>query len=432
MQNAKIQRNDSVRSEVNPPHTDEQADNQRVTSIRDLWYNYKSEVVFFLILSVCVALSHWLSRYIPTELFDDVLAPLQNAVTTAICLFGAYVLFRHSDGLRIRKSCAWALVAWGIADGVLLLQTYVFNMHVLHLGNEALSAYTMFMGNFLGWLLLVYPTESLRPGWMNWRIALWQLLPMIALVVLDYFVPWDLRWGIAIYPVVLFVFVCTHIRAYRIWCEENYSSMDDIDVQWIVRYLIMLFVMGVSYLYMCVSDNPCRSFTQNILLVFLFGYSIEQILFRKDPWEGVEVESLKLKVESSSQVESGEFNSPQDDQPTGGETYNREAEQLTRWMRETKPYLNPNFKLMDLRAVLPMNRTYLSQFINDTYGCSFYQFANRYRIEEAQRLMRECPKMKLADVAAQSGFASPIVFSSVFSKVTGVSPREWNKKCNHS
>ena len=312
-----------------------------------------------------------MSHYIPTELFDDVIAPMQNAVTTAICLFGAWELFRHSDGLRIRKACVWALVAWGLADGFLLLQTYVFHTPVFHLGTEALNAYTMFMGNFLGWLLLVYPTESLRPGWMNWKIAMYQLLPMIALVILDYFVAWDLRWMIAFYPVVLFVFVCTHIRAYRIWCEENYSSMDRIDVQWIVRYLIMLFVMGVSYAYMCVTDNPCRSFTQNILLVFLFGYSIEQILFRKDPWRNVQ----RDEVQCTKDVQRDDVQCTKEN--------DAQRKTLEQWMRETKPYLNPNFKLMDLRAVLPMNRTYLSQFINDTYGCSFYQFANRYRIEEA-------------------------------------------------
>ncbi|MBO4250072.1 MAG: AraC family transcriptional regulator [Paludibacteraceae bacterium] len=440
MQNAKIQRNDSVRSGVKnyPPHTGEQVDNQCVTSIRDLWYNYKSEVVFFLILSSCVALGHYLSRYIPTELFDDVLAPLQNAVTTAICLFGAYVLFRHSDGLRIRKSCAWALVAWGIADGVLLLQTYVFHTPVFHLGTEALNSYTMLMGNFLGWLLLVYPTESLRPGWMNWKIAMYQLLPMIALVILDYFVAWDLRWMIAFYPVVLFVFVCTHIRAYRIWCEENYSSMDRIDVQWIVRYLIMLFVMGVSYAYMCVSDNPCRSFTQNILLVFMFAYSTEQILFRKDPWEGIKVESLEFRDERnnrsneceirSSQVESNKLNDAND--ANDGNDAQRAA--LEHWMRETKPYLNPDFQLMDLRAVLPMNRTYLSRFIRDEFGCTFYQFVNKYRIDEAKRLMTEQPEMRLADVATRSGFSSREAFARTFTQVTGLSPREWEKECNNS
>jgi len=383
-------------------------------NIREIWYNYRSEVVFFIVLSTCVGLGHWLSRQIAVALFDDVIAPLQNATTTAVCLFGAYVLFRHSDGLRIRKACAWSLVAWGVADGVLLLQTYVFHTPVFHLGTEALNAYTMFMGNFLGWLLLVYPTETLRPGWMTWRTALWQLLPMVGLVVLDYFVPWDLRWLIALYPVVLFVLACTHIRAYRVWCEENYSTMDHIDVQWIVRYLIMLLVMGVSYGYMMVSDSPCRSFMQNILLVFMFGYSIEQILFRRDPWEDVTVKGYGGRRISLS-VEDG---------LSGSER----AGLLLHWMQETKPYLNPEFQLMDLRAVLPMNRTYLSNFIRDEFGCTFYQLVNKYRIEEAKRLLTEQPELKMAEVARLSGYSSQNVFTNTFTRETGLSPREWSRK----
>ena len=100
---------------------------------------------------------------------------------------------------------------------------------------------------------------------------------------------------------------------------------------------------------------------------------------------------------------------------------------LTRWMRETKPYLNPDFQLMDLRHVLPMNRTYLSRFLRDEFGCTFYQFVNKYRIEEAKRLMTEQPDLKMADVAAQCGFSSQSVFAQTFTRETGLSPREWSK-----
>ena len=372
--------------------------------IREIWYNYKEEVWFFVVLSICVAIGHWCAQWIPVELFDNIIAPLQNTTTTTVCLLGAYVLFRHSDGLRIRTSYAWSLLAWGLLEAFMLLQTYFFHVPVFHLGTGALSAYTMLMGNFLGWLLLVYPTESLRPGWLTWKTALWQLLPMVALVVLDYFVPWDLRWLISMYPLVLFIIVCTHIRRYRRWCEENYSTMDHIDAQWIVRYLSILFVIGVSYGYMYVSDNPCRSFTQNILLAFLFGYSSEQILFRKDPWEGVS----ELGDERMSEL-------------------GNERERLEKWMKESKPYLHPEFQLMDLRAVLPMNRTYLSRYLRDEFGCTFYQFVNNYRIEEAKRLLTEQPDMKMSDVAAQCGFSSQSVFSNTFTRETGVSPREWSK-----
>jgi AraC-like DNA-binding protein len=82
---------------------------------------------------------------------------------------------------------------------------------------------------------------------------------------------------------------------------------------------------------------------------------------------------------------------------------------------------------MDLRAVLPMNRTYLSQLINSTYGCSFYQFVNRYRIEEAKRLMQDHPEMKAGEIASRAGFSSREAFARTFTQVTGLSPREWGK-----
>lgn len=80
-----------------------------------------------------------------------------------------------------------------------------------------------------------------------------------------------------------------------------------------------------------------------------------------------------------------------------------------------------------LLQVLPMNRTYLSEFINTTYGCTFYQFVTRYRIEEAKRIMRESSELKMADVAARSGFISPSAFTKIFTKEMGQTPSEWQK-----
>lgn len=97
---------------------------------------------------------------------------------------------------------------------------------------------------------------------------------------------------------------------------------------------------------------------------------------------------------------------------------------LREWVEIEKPYLNPEFRLLDLREILPLNRTYLSQIINAEYGCNFYQFVTNYRIEEAKRLMRANPEMKLQDIAEQSGFSSPVVFSRIFARETGVSPRD--------
>lgn len=95
-------------------------------------------------------------------------------------------------------------------------------------------------------------------------------------------------------------------------------------------------------------------------------------------------------------------------------------------METEKPYLNPEFRLIDLRQILPLNRTYLSQLIHTEYDCNFYQFVTKYRIEEAKRLMTEHPDMKMQDVAEQSGFSSPVVFSRIFTRETGTSPSDWS------
>jgi YesN/AraC family two-component response regulator len=134
-------------------------------------------------------------------------------------------------------------------------------------------------------------------------------------------------------------------------------------------------------------------------------------LFRRDPWEQV---WLSMKS-----------NSPKEDIQTQSNEAYRQA--LEEWMEKEKPYCNPDFKLVDLQKVLPMNRTYLSQFIHAEYDCSFYLFVNRYRIEEAKRLMADNPDLKLADISAICGFSSPSVFSRTFTSITGQSPSDWVK-----
>lgn len=397
-----------------------------MTFFRDFWKNYREEFFFFLLLSAFAVLSHWLSRFIPADLFENVILIAQHGANLALCGIGAWLLFVHSDGMRIRRACGYALAIWGCAEVYFMLQTYAWDLPVLHLGSDRMTAYMLLAGNFLGWLLLIYPTETLRPGWMNMERALLQLFPLIALSVLDYFVPYDLRWLTSLYPILLFIFVLTHIRAYRIWCENNYSTMDHIDAQWIVRYLIMLFVLGMSYGYMMLSDNPCRAFTQNLLLFFMFSYSIEQILFRRDPWDNLI--GTEEPDAAESRPERTVLTDEQKELPDGTCVQSEKARKLEQWMETEKPYLNPNFKLIDLMQVLPMNRTYLSEFINTTYGCTFYQFVTRYRIEEAKRLMRECPELKMADVATRSGFSSHPAFSKIFTKETGQTPREWYKQ----
>ena len=373
------------------------------------WSDYKSEVIFGLVTLAVVALSTYLSQFIPVPIYDNVLTPSFNVGTITASFAGAWFIFRHSEGMRMRRLWGYALLVWGMGDLAYLICYLVAPLQVMNMGAEHLTTHELLIGNLLGWVMILYPTETLRPGWLTPKVIAWQLIPMVALVALDNIVPFNLRPVVALYPYALLIMVLTHIREYQKWCEDNFSNLDNMDVQWIIRYCIMLFIIGANYVYMCSGHGHARGFTQQWFVIYMIVYSTEQILYRKDPWQRLRSTAVEEVTE----------------EPNPANAAYRAT--LEAWLESEKPYCNPDFQLTDLRQVLPLNRTYLSQFINDTYGCSFYQFVNRYRIEEAKRLMNENPEMKLTDVAVRSGFSSLSVFSRAFSRETGLSPSEWSK-----
>lgn len=376
---------------------------------RHLWLDYRSEFFFGAVLGVLVVFSYWAASYIPESIFETFINPVQCVVLITVCLYGAFLMFRHQGENQMRRSWGWVLLSWAAMYTVMLSSRYGFGyMAVGGTLDDPLYNTSLTIGNMFAWLLFIYPSQVLRPGWLNWKKALIVVLPMIIVGVIDCFVPANLIYIIMLYPIAIFYLLCRHIREYRRWCEDNFSSMDNIDVQWIVRYLIMLAVLGLSFYFIVFKYVPNRMFTQQWVFLLILGYSTEQILFRKDPWEELLKEDGKFDNTSSSDEAS----------PANRQLFEQ-------WMDEKKPYLNPDFQLNDLRAVLPMNRTYLSQFVNSEYGCSFYMLVNRYRIAEAKRLMTEQPDLKIQDIADRCGFSSRRVFSQIFTRETGTTPTEW-------
>lgn len=381
--------------------------------LRDLWSDYRSEVFFGVVLSGLVIFSFWAASFIPEDIFENFINPAQYVSFCIVCFYGAWILYRHNEGNALRVSWGRMLLVWGIIELILIVLRYGFQVKAIGgTPDDPLFNASVTLGNILAFMLYIYPTRLLRPGWLTWWRAALFLLPMIVLGVVDYYGPVNLLSLIMVYPAIIFLMLCRHVRKYRQWCEDNFSTMDDIDVQWIVRYLTMLFIAGVAFYFIAYWYVPNRMFTQQWTLFLILAYTTERVLFRPDPWE----EELKAdnrydKPASESEPVSSEY-----------------VPVFEQWMDSEKPYVNANFRLQDIRQVLPMNRTYLSQFIKAAYNCSFYQLVNRYRIEEAKRLLREKPDMKMVEVAHRTGFSSATVFSRIFGRETGMPPSEWVSK----
>ena len=375
--------------------------------IRDIWDNYKSEAVFGLVLMAVLIASTFLSRLIPEDFFDNFLNPALSFAFAVLCFFGATLCLKHLENNRIRKVWAIIMILWGGWE-LVMVALFKSAYNPFQVGNEIMESGSMLAACVFAWMLLIYPTISIRPGKFNWGRSALFLLPLLVLGAVDYLLPVDLRILIALYPMGLMVVIFLNIRKYRRWCEENFSTLDNIDAQWIVRYMVMIVLSGLVFYYLCVSDDPARAFTQQWYLMFVLGYTTDQVLYRPDPWERLHSTAMEDEKNEEPDPANAAFRAT-----------------LEAWIEKEKPYLNPDFQLTDLRQVLPLNRTYLSQFINTEYGCSFYQWVNDLRVEEAKRLMREQPELKIQDLADRCGFSSRQVFARVFARETGFTPSKW-------
>ena len=98
-------------------------------------------------------------------------------------------------------------------------------------------------------------------------------------------------------------------------------------------------------------------------------------------------------------------------------------------MNNQKPFLNPELSLFKLASQLDISSHQLSYIINKGFDENFYQFINRYRIEEAKKLIQD-PKMQhlnLIGIAFEVGFNSKTVFYTTFKKNTNQTPSEFKK-----
>jgi|GEM_PF-4969537 len=95
-----------------------------------------------------------------------------------------------------------------------------------------------------------------------------------------------------------------------------------------------------------------------------------------------------------------------------------------------KIYLDSTLSLRLLTKKLQSNEKYVSSYINNTYHMSFNAYVNRYRIEEAKRLLLEVENMHftIETIAQMAGFHNKSTFNLAFKKETGLTPSQYKAK----
>lgn len=380
-------------------------------SLRKFFIDYDRICLFTLILLIIVCCSYAFSRFIPADLFQHTISPIMHICLLSVTVIGAIVMHFHIEGIFARRIWQEALIAWVVLELIMLLLEKLYPSSTPIGGVIAISRIDFVARDTMAVILLAYPMEVLCPKWLTWWRGVLLVLPSLVISALDMLIQEDLRALLIVYPLLIASVLFVKIREYRAKFEENYSSLENSAMPWLWIYLVILTIIGLSYFYLCFTYHPTRLFTQQWLVLLLLTYNTVQIVIRRKPWQEI----------------------PQDESTEEADSrWSEYRVTMDEWMEKEKPYLNKDFRLVDLMQVLPLNRTYLSNFIHAEYGCSFYQYVTNYRIEEAKRLMRECPDLKLQEVAEKAGFSSATMFSRIFVRETGNTPTEWLESIDNS
>lgn len=118
------------------------------------------------------------------------------------------------------------------------------------------------------------------------------------------------------------------------------------------------------------------------------------------------------------------FDKENDDEFKYAQIYN----QIEKYFDEKQPYLDPDFKMVQMAYELDINIVYLAKAIRMKRDMNFSNFVNFYRIERVKELMLDnSKKYTLKYIHLSSGFKNQSSFNKAFKLVEGITPSEYYK-----
>ena len=300
--------------------------------------------------------------------------------------------------------------------------------------------------------------EATRPGFSTTpRVA-------IAVGVQALFIPAYLLWPtdgvlMSAYYVAYAMGVLTtasviHFAArYHRYLSTHYSYVENLDVRWVVvsclAFFSSLIIYDLAFDQTSWLSEALYNLYSLVLWTFLFVYAKRHKALRwlqpkrknetqreaaatqcvlEERMDSTEPDALEERSEGECIEEEEAI--IESDEETSTVTINEEqiARQLTEIMTQRQLYLNPKLTLKEVAAAIGTNMTYLSIYLNHYQHLTFYDYVNRFRVEEACHLIDEMSstgRINMTEVAQRSGFNSVSTFNRNFKKTKGITPKEY-------
>lgn len=197
-----------------------------------------------------------------------------------------------------------------------------------------------------------------------------------------------------------------------------YSNLESKSLLWVNYFLYSLIVTAVmSSIFNIIGRS---AFIDSKILLFIPSSIFSVLLFLIGLIGSMQNHTvLDLERDSHTTANTGNRKYPN----------NQLSRQLIELFAIKGIYRNPELKITDVAQQLGTNRTYVSELINNEFSCSFVEFVNRYRFNEAKRLLNETEpdRFTLQEISEHAGFGSAGTFIRVFRQFEGITPGRYRE-----
>ena len=351
----------------------------------------------------------------------EALAHFMRGATTMFFFFWSIILWKYR-----RRNCMMRLLN---LSSILLAVCYLKDMVFLPYDWK----YSEYLNDLAGIIDMVYlPViarfflEVANPGIVTNKQMYSAMACQAAFIPLYILFPHEevcLAASILAYSISVTTFVYMHIFVirYRKRMFNTYSYTERIDVLWVLFACYAFFashiLYSIAFEFTTWISETVFNVTGMFLWLIVFKMASRHKVLRmlsgrtqpNDDNESILDENSMIKT--TKQIREKHI-----------------ASQLAKTMEEKKLYLNPKLSIVDIAVALGTNKTYLSDYLNNTLKLTFNDFVNQFRVKEACRIidsMTASDKRNMIDVATKSGFNSISSFNRYFSKIQGTSPRQY-------
>jgi AraC-like DNA-binding protein len=221
----------------------------------------------------------------------------------------------------------------------------------------------------------------------------------------------------------LFIYLMVSLKllnGYHQKMSDNYSTFQESEIKWLritIYSLIVIFVAASIFLVLFFFTLIYQRHLDYIyvlpmsFLMYVIAYKLSGIQFISIKESDVVINGSKYQSSSLKTEDAEQY-----------------SDLLKEYMAAQKPYLKNGLRLVDLSKDLEIPAHHLSQVINEKYSQNFFDFINRYRVEEAKSLMQISDESTLLEIAYSSGFNNKNSFNNAFKKFNSTTPFAYRKK----